>query len=139
MKKLLVAMLLVPTMAYADHHGSAPHAGGMNDARMQEMMNEMKKVETCMAGVDKAAIEGLGKRAEKLEQTFIKLCGEGKKDAAQKKLISFANDVNNHGEIKKMRQCFDKIDNPMMRQSMQQKFEINTKQHICESIPGAQR
>lgn len=139
MKKLLLATLLVPTLAFADHHGATPHANGMNEPQMQEMMKQMQKVEACMTTVDQTAIENLGERAQKLEQTFIKLCQEGKRDAAQQKLVSFAKDVNNHGEIKKMRQCFAKIDNPMLRQSMTEKFEINTDQQICDSIPVAQR
>jgi hypothetical protein len=137
MKNLLLSLCFIPTLALAENPQSMSQEQMnqmMGGQGMQQMMMKMQQLESCMKKIDESLLDKLAERGEKLEQSVTKLCKTGKKSQAQKEFVSFANELNNSKELKQMRICVNKIDLPMIKKQMDDKFNIDTSQNICETL-----
>lgn len=139
MKKKLLILCFIPALALAEKSQGMSQEQmnqmmNMGGQGMQQMMMKMQQLETCMKKVDEDALNALALRGEKLEQVTSKLCKAGKRKAAQKKFVSFADDINKSKELKQMRICINKVELPMIKKQMNDKFNIDTSQNICDMI-----
>jgi molybdopterin converting factor small subunit len=137
MKKRALIFLFIPIFAMAENPQQMSQQqmqNMMGQQDMQQMMIKMQQMEACMKEVDQKELEALSQQGNLLEQSSRKLCQEGKRAEAQKGLVGFANNVNNNDELKKMRACLAKIDLPMMKNKLDDKFHIDTSKNICDLI-----
>lgn len=124
MKKIILLIIfMVPMGACAQH--------GMSEADMQQMLQQAKKMEACMADIDQATLTSLSEKSQAMEQAVKSLCLTNKRDEAQKRAIEFGQEIAVNDEIKKMRQCGE------MMQGMMPKIGLPTieemkKRHVCD-------
>lgn len=78
---------------------------GMNEATMQQMMQGMQALQTCMENVDQAALERLGEQAEQVEAEVKTLCMQGKRDAAQARAVAYGMQVAKEPAVQAMAEC----------------------------------
>ncbi len=104
MKKLLAipVMLLLVTVIAQGYQG-------MSEADMQRMMQGMQESQACMQGIDQARLDAFSQRAEQVESEVKALCARGERDAAEKKGLAFAREVNTDPDIQKMRKCGEQM------------------------------
>ena len=95
--------LLMPAMAVAQNYQ------GMSEADMQNMMQQMQEAQTCMQGIDQSRIKAFEQQARKVESGIKSLCANGKRDAAQQEAMAFAREMNGNPDIRKMRECGEKM------------------------------
>ena len=104
---------------------------GMSQADMQQMMQQAKKMEACMANVDQAALTAMSKKAETMEQEVKSLCRAGKRDEAQKRAMKFGLEMAANEEMKKMLQCGEMMRGMMPKIGMPTVEEMENR-HICD-------
>jgi hypothetical protein len=129
MKRLLiVTAVLLPATAIAQGYP------GMSEADMQRMMQGMQEAQACMQGMDQARLDALSQRAEQVESEVKALCAKGERDAAEKKGLAFAMEVNADPEVQKMRNCSENMRGMMPPMPfMAQTDSPDTKdRHICD-------
>ncbi|NNK96456.1 MAG: hypothetical protein HKP41_19080 [Desulfobacterales bacterium] len=100
MKKLFcLVMLVFPTIAYSQNYP------GMNQGDMQKMMQQMKKVQQCMEGIDQSQLNDLQMRAEQMKREIDTLCAQGSRSKAQKTALSFSKEIAKDPSMNQMRKC----------------------------------
>ena len=124
MKKIIQLFLIMVPMGVCAQQE-------MSEAQMQQMMQQAKEMEVCMADIDQAALMSLSEKAKTMEQEVKSLCQSSKRDEAQKRAMEFSREIAVNDEMEKMRQCGE-----MMR-GMMPKIGVPTveemkKRHICD-------
>lgn len=124
MKKILqLFLIMVPMGVYAQQ--------GMNQADMQQMMQQAKKMEACMASVDQDALMALSEKSRAMEQEVKSLCQANKRDQAQSRAMEFGREMSANDEVNKMRQCGEMMKGMMPKIGMPTVEEMK-KSHICD-------
>jgi hypothetical protein len=113
----------------------AQYPGGMSDADMQKMMQGMQEMQACMADIDQAAMERMGKEAEQMHAEVKALCADGKRDAAQARAVDFGMKAAKDPAMKAMAECGKKMQGVMPQ--MQQATAAPTveelqNRHVCD-------
>jgi len=121
--------LVVPMVAVAQN------PPGMSDADMQGMMQRMQEMQSCMQQVDQDRLRALEQRTEELGAEVEALCASGKRDQAQKKVISYGKEIERDPAIQTMRKCFEMMGGQMPAKPFwdDEKFSKN---HVCDRDPG---
>ncbi len=100
MKKTTVLIfLLFPALAIAQNYQ------GMSEQDMQNMMQNMQGMQACMQGIDQSRMKSLEQRANTIQAEIESLCASGKRDAAQKKGMAFAQEMSSNPDVQAMRKC----------------------------------
>ena len=99
-----ILSLLLPVTAIAQNYE------GMNERDMQNMMQQMEKMQTCMQGIDQSRLEAFEQRASTLEAEVKSLCASGKRDDAQQQAMDFGQEVASNPDIQKMMKWHDAKD-----------------------------
>jgi hypothetical protein len=124
MKKFVRLFLIILPMGVCAQQG-------MSQVDMQQMMQQAKKMEACMANIDQAALAAMSKKADAMEQEVKNLCQAGKRDEAQKRAMEFGLVMAANEEMKKMRQCGGMMRGMMPKIGMPTVEEMK-KRHICD-------
>jgi hypothetical protein len=95
--------LLFPALAIAQDYQ------GMSEQDMQNMMQHMQEMQNCMQGIDQSKMKVFEQRANKVQAEIETLCANGKRDAANKKAMVFAQEMSSDPDIRKMRKCGEKM------------------------------
>lgn len=125
-KSIAVLFLLLPLIALAQPRLE------MSEEAIQNMMQQMQKMQTCMQDIDKSKLQELENLSNQMEAEIKTACAKGNRDAAQSKAMSFAKEMLANPELGKMRKCTESM------QGMMQEipFEINVDdykdQHVCD-------
>ena len=107
---------------------------GMNEADMQNMVQQMQKMQSCMENIDKSKLSALEKRSREVQASVESLCASGKRDEAQKQAISFGKEVVNDPTMKTMRKCGEMMKDVMPKLSFTGLDEGVKDRHICDSL-----
>lgn len=99
MFKPLFLILLLPAVAVAQDYRN------LSEQDMQKMMQGMQQMQSCMQGVDQAALERFGKRGEQVEREIRGHCARGERAAAQDKALAFGREVQQNAAMQKMMEC----------------------------------
>ena len=129
MKTVLVILLLsIPVYSFAQN------SGAMNQPNMQNMMQVMQQVQECMADIDEAKLQELQVKSEKMSKEVKSLCGQGKRDQAQKTAISLGREISSDPTLKQMQKCGEMAQGalPMMGnvETFDEKEYAN--KHVCD-------
>jgi hypothetical protein len=122
----IILFLLAPITASAQNQPS------MNQGDMQKVMQQMQKMQECMARIDQGQLNKLQERSEQANKDIEALCATGKRSKAQKKAISFAKEMVNSPEIKQMQKCGKLLEGTMpgMPTTFDQKDYSSS--HVCD-------
>lgn len=102
MKKLTTVLVLLVAMPVLAQN---PPAGIPSEANMQKMMQQAKRMQTCLADIDQAQLEALGREAEAMSDEIDALCAQGKEQEALDAAMTFARKINTDPNVKKAREC----------------------------------
>jgi hypothetical protein len=127
MKIFIMALLLAVPAAV-----SAQNNQVMNQADVQNMMQQMQKVQECMQSIDQSQLEELQKRSEQASSEIDALCAAGDRAKAQKKAIAFAKEAATFPAMKQMQKCGKLVQGelPGMPTNFEQKDFSET--HVCD-------
>ena len=120
--------LLLPAMAIAQNYQ------GMSEQDMQNMMEKMQEMQTCMQGIDQSRMDALERRAKEMEAEVNSLCAKGRRDAAQNRAMTFSREMANDPDVQKMRKCGDGMKGMMPMMPMMGQVDKPEKSggHICD-------
>lgn len=81
--KFLLPLALLPTLVFAQP------PGGMSEEQMRMLMQGAAQIQACMANIDQAQFEEIGKKAEAVQVELKQMCTAGQRDEAQARAIAF--------------------------------------------------
>jgi len=110
----------------------------MSEQQLQMLMQGAMQMQACVANLDQAKLEALGKRAEAMEKELKSLCANGERDLAQKRAVELSMELAHSEEIEQFKQCGE-IAQAMMPQLLAQletleTEETDTSMHVCDNI-----
>ncbi|OAI13618.1 hypothetical protein A1359_11785 [Methylomonas lenta] len=130
LKVLVSSLLCLPLVA------SAQNAGDMqiDEAKMQQMMQQMQGVQDCMANIDPVELETFQKQAEDMDAEVKALCATGKRDEAMSRAMTFGKEVVSSKVMQDMKKCGESMKNMMQNlpKVAQSQDENGTPRHICD-------
>ena len=85
--------------------GQSVAAQGMDQAQMQQMMENAQKMQACMSEVDQSAMEAMAREAQTFHAEIKALCAAGKRDQAMSDAMRFGKRVSASPEMLKMQVC----------------------------------
>ena len=91
--------LLLPVSVIAQDYG------GMSQGDMQNMMQHMQEMQSCMQDIDQSRLEAFEQRANKVEAEVESLCASGRRDEAQQQAMAFGQEVASNPDIQKIMKC----------------------------------
>ena len=127
MKPLMLALLLTIPAAV-----SAQNNPGMNQPDMQNMMQQMQKVQQCMQGIDQTQMEELQKRSEQANSEIDALCAAGDRSKAQAKAMAFAKEIAKSPVMKQMQKCGKLVQGALPGMPTTYEQKDFSKQHVCD-------
>ncbi len=80
-------------------------AQGMDQAQMQQMMENAQKMQACMSDIDQSAMQEMAREAQTFQAEIKALCAAGKRKQAMSDAMAYGKRVNASPEMKKMRGC----------------------------------
>ena len=131
MKKLLAVILFTFSIAT-----SAQNSGGMqmNQAQMQQMMQQAREMQNCMANIDQAELQAFQQKAEQMQAEVKALCSAGKRDAAMTKAMAFGKESMSSKVMQDMKKCGEGMKNmmPNLPAIAQSDDDGSEPRHICD-------
>jgi hypothetical protein len=122
----IILFLLMPMVALAQNYQD------MNEKDMQKMMQQMQEMQSCMQNVDQAKLKVLEQRSDQVGAEVRALCASGKRDEAQKKVISFGKEMAKDPAMKAMRKCGETMKGMMPKTPFIDQDQDRSSQHVCD-------
>jgi hypothetical protein len=111
--------------------GMAPPALAMDEAQMQQMMEQAQKMQTCMADLDRVALEEMKQESDALMSEVKALCDAGERDEAQDKAIAWGKKIARSDQMQQMKKCGEMMQGVMPMQPPTPD-ELAARGHICD-------
>lgn len=126
--KVIALSLLLPAIAIAQEMPS------MNQADIENMMNNLQGMETCMQSIDKNKLDELKRGAERVESEVDALCRAGKRSQAQAMAVSYGKEMANDPTMQAMMKCIEPMKGMMKSVPMMPFDEVmeNSDAHVCD-------
>lgn len=125
MKKIIqLFLLMVPLGVCAQQ--------GMNQADMEQMLQQAEKMESCMANIDQAALTLLSEKSQMMEQEVRGLCQTNKRDEAQTRAIELGREIAANDEMKKMSHCAEMMKDMVPMMGIPTVEEMRER-HVCDA------
>lgn len=128
--------LLATTLLLISLTSSAQNPGGMqmDEAQMQQMMQQAQKMQDCMANIDQAEMDAFQKQAEEMNSEVEALCAAGKRDAAMARAMAFGKETAQNKAMQQMKKCGEGMKNmmPNMPKVAQPHDDEDKPRHICD-------
>lgn len=106
-------------------------AGADETDRQRMMMQGLQQMQACMANLDHAAMEHLGKEGEALTAEIKALCKDGKRDEAQEKAMAFGKKMAKDPTMKAMAACGEHMQGMLPQPPAATEEELK-KHHVCD-------
>ncbi|MDZ7737117.1 MAG: hypothetical protein U5P41_14245 [Gammaproteobacteria bacterium] len=108
---------------------SAQAGGGMSEEQMQQMM----KMQECMAKVDQSRLEALTAEADGMNKEIRALCAAGKRDQAQNVAIDYGKEISASPAPCRKQKCGEMAKG--MQMPMMADLEKNyADRHVCDDM-----
>jgi len=120
MNKILVGLALTFSLGFSQD------TGGMNEDKMQAMMQEMQKMQVCMSKIDMSSLQAMQTEAITLEKQIKQMCESGQRDKAQQTAVKYSKKIMTSPAMLQMKECTKSM--PMMNME-EDDFE---RHHICD-------
>jgi len=118
--------VLIPLVAFAQGHP------GMSEKGMEQMMQQMGKMQSCMQNVDQAKLRMLEQRSKQFEAEIKSLCAKGKRDEAQKKAIAYGMEMAKDPSLQEMRKCGEMMQGMMPKMPYMGQDKGSSSHHVCD-------
>jgi hypothetical protein len=129
MKKLIIiSFLLLPVVTVAQ---DIPDMS-------EEMMLQMQNMQTCMEGVDQAALQALELRSSQMDSELKALCASEKRDEAQQLAISFSQEMVKASALQEMKRCSEMMKGAHMPNMPIVKDADYSAHHVCDNYARVQ-
>ncbi len=122
----IILLLLMPMVALAQDYQS------MSEEDVQKMMQQMQEMQSCMQNVDQAKLKVLEQRSDQVEAEVKALCASGKRDEAQKKVISFGKEMAKDPAMKAMRKCGETMKGMTPKAPFIDQDKDRSSRHVCD-------
>lgn len=129
MKITVIALsLLLPAIAFAQEVPT------MNQTDIENMMNNLQGMETCMQSIDKNKLDELKSGAERVESEVDAMCRAGKRSQAQARAVSYGKKMANDPTMQAMMECVEPMKGMMKSVPMMPFDEVmeNSDAHVCD-------
>ena len=129
-KFLIISLFTLPISASAQNFGGMQ----MNEAQMQQMMQQAQQMQECMANIDQAELEAFQQKAEEMDAEVKALCAAGKRDAAMARAMAFGKESMNNKVMQDMQKCGEGMKNmmPNLPRTAQPHDDRTEPRHICD-------
>jgi len=117
-------VLFLPLSAFAQDFQ------GMSEAQMQNMMQQMQGMQTCMQAIDPSEMEAFEQSAKKMQAEVDALCASGQRDAAMAAAMAFGKEVSTNKAMQEMRKCGEGMASMMPK--VVTTAEDGAKHHVCD-------
>lgn len=120
--------------------GAAPDRSPVPD--MAAMQRAVEAMQRCMADVDMDAVTRTADEARAFTQELRGLCAAGRRGRAQERALEYAQRMQAHPELQKLRDCGEQMREamagmPMMRAMPSPDFPTREEieaQHVCDGL-----
>ena len=123
MNKVLIGIALTFSLAFSQD------MMGMDQEKMQAMMQEMQKIQVCLSKLDMSALQAMQTEALHAQSDIKKYCESGQRDKAQKIAISFSKRMLSMHVISELKACTK--DSPMASMMDIKEKDFST-EHVCD-------
>ena len=120
--------LLLPVTAIAQNYQ------GMSESDMQNTMQQMQGMQTCMQGIDQSRMKEFEQQASKVDAEIESLCASGRRDDAQQAAMAFGQEVASNPDIQKMKECGEMMNGmmPGLPHRAQPNDPDTSPGHVCD-------
>lgn len=127
-KLWLTGLYLLPTTLLAQN------VGGMNQAQMQQLMQQAQSVQNCMSQIDEAEMAAFEQQAEAMDTEVKALCAAGKRDAAQARAMTFGQTAANNPVMQAMQRCGQNLQAMALNlpKTVRTPEDTSSPKHICD-------
>ncbi|PHR55627.1 MAG: hypothetical protein COA44_10285 [Arcobacter sp.] len=131
MIKFSAAILLISSIIFAQ---------GTQD--MEDMMQDMQKIQACMAKIDFNTLAGLQEKSFSVQKEVEDMCKNKQRDKAQERAIRFSNEVMSYPAIVQLKECSKGSAMDGMLEATKTDFKNH---HVCDGMnidfgmPNSQR
>ena len=107
---------------------------GMGKGDMQNMMQQMQQMQTCMQEINQSRLQEFEQRGKAVEREVKNLCAAGKRDEAQDKAMEFGQQVASDPDMQKMIECAKMMSSamPAMPYMGQASEPDGSSSHVCD-------
>jgi hypothetical protein len=107
---------------------------GMGKGDMQNMMQQMQQMQTCMQEINQSRLQEFEQRGKAVEREVKNLCAAGKRDEAQDKAMEFGQQVASDPDMQKMIECAKMMSSamPAMPYMGQASEADGASSHVCD-------
>jgi len=130
MKTILLTLLVSPFLVTGSYASNMSNVEGMN---MQQMMQQMKSMQTCLLQVDESELRQYEADIAKLESELQHLCKEGKRDLAQETAISFGKRAAQSNAIQTIHNCTKNMQKNAFMPTLPDYSDMKN-QHVCDEL-----
>ena len=123
----IILLLLIPTITAAQDYR------GMSEEDMQQHMQKMQEMQSCMQNIDQKKLKVLEQRSHEMEAEIRSLCATGRRDKAEKKAISFGKKMAKDPTMQAMIKCSEGMKEMMPNMPFMGQDKDSSDQHVCDN------
>jgi len=105
----------------------------MDGVNMQQMMQQMKKMQQCLLQVDETELRTYEAEILQLEPELRELCQANKRDLAQQKAIDFSQRISQSPSMKIIKSCTKNMQANGFMPTIPE-FNDHDSRHVCDEI-----
>jgi hypothetical protein len=128
--RIFLSLLILPLTVSAQNPGRIP----ASQAQIQQMMQQMQGMQSCMANIDQAEMQAFQQKAEAIDAEIKALCAAGKRDSAMARAMAFGKDAAQSNLMQHMKACGEGMQNlmPHLPKSAQSDANDDKTMHVCD-------
>jgi hypothetical protein len=88
---------------------AAPLPPHIDAGQMQQLMEQAREMQSCMARVSPAQMTALQRKGEEMAAAIDALCSAGKRDEARERAIAYGKEMALAPELLEMRRCGESV------------------------------
>ena len=107
----------------------------LDQQQIQAMMQNAQQMQACMQNIDQTELKAFERQGQQLNTDIETLCSTGKREEAQAKAISFAEDFIKSNAMIEMKKCTETMHDivPDLTQMMQIQMDDFSEIHVCDN------
>ncbi|WP_305906619.1 hypothetical protein Q9L42_020080 [Methylomarinum sp. Ch1-1] len=106
----------------------------MDQAKMQQMMQQMQNMQRCMQGIDQAEMKALEQRGRTMEAELRGLCAQGKREEAQTAALEFAMETAENSALQTMKKCGEQMQGLLPDLPLGPSRNDLKDRHVCDGM-----
>ena len=112
----------------------AQAGNGMSEEQAQQRMEQARKMQQCMADIDRGRLETLSAKAKSMQQKIHDLCAAGERNQAQEVAIKYGKEISNSPVMQDMKKCSEMAEGLMQMPMMSELQKEHSNGHVCDEM-----